>query len=52
MAAASHGPNPVVAAIAAMAAAWTSIPVTIRRLRPIRSESAPIAIWPTPQVAG
>ena len=36
----------------AMASAWRSIPATIRRFRPIRSDSAPVPIWAIPQVAG
>ena len=51
-AARSHGANPVVAAIDTIAPAWMSIPATMRRFRPMRSDSAPVAIWVTPQVAG
>ena len=35
-----------------MAHAWTSIPATMSPFRPMRSDSAPVPIWATPQTAG
>ena len=43
---------PLDAASSARAPAWTSIPATIRGLRPTRSDQWPAAIWPRPQTAG
>ncbi len=51
-AATAHTPKLVPAATRPIAAAWTSIPATMSHFRPIRSDSAPVASCPAPQMAG
>lgn len=50
--AASHQVKVVLMAISDNPAAWVSMPEVMRYLRPHRSDSAPVAIWPTPHTAG
>ena len=52
MAPSAHDAKPWVAAMVAMATAWVHMPATISRLRPHRSDKAPVRSWPRPQTAG